>query len=215
MIQKFTGWISSLCQPPDMTLHLRIMTPKLVLLAGGKGKRMGGNKPFAPYGRSTLIETTLARLKPQAGEIIINAGARTAPLVLPLSCLGVRLIFDDPAFEGMGPLSGVLSALEMARAAGDETVLTAPCDMPNLPDDMAARLLDAPPADIVRYKGARDYPLCALWRVTVAAPLREALERAEGGLAVMRFLSTQDVRTVPVGDDAAFVNINSLPSAPG
>ena len=30
----------------------------------------------------------------------------------------------------MGPLSGVLSALEMARAAGDEMVLTAPCDMP-------------------------------------------------------------------------------------
>jgi molybdopterin-guanine dinucleotide biosynthesis protein A len=191
------------------------MTPKLVLLAGGKGKRMGGGKPFAPYGRSTLIETTLARLRPQVRDIFINAGARTSPLVLPLSCLDARLIFDDPAFEGLGPLSGVLSALEMARAAGDQTVITAPCDMPNLPDNMVAQLLASPTADVVYFKGERDYPLCALWRVAVADPLRIALQQAESGLAVMRFLATQDVRTITVADDAAFVNINRPPLASG
>ena len=186
------------------------MAPKLVLLAGGKGKRMGGDKPFAPYGQSTLIETTLARLKPQVREILINAGAKTSPLALPLSYLDARLIFDDPAFAGLGPLSGVLSALEMARTAGDETVITAPCDMPNLPDDMVAQLLAAPPADVVYFKGARDYPLCALWRVSLIAPLRAALQQAEDGLAVMRFLATQNVRTVAVSNDTAFVNINHL-----
>ena len=184
------------------------MTPKLVLLAGGKGKRMGGDKPFAPYGKSTLIETTLARLKSQVTEIVINAGARTSPLVLPLSCLDARLIFDDPAFEDLGPLSGVLSALEMAQAAGDAMVITAPCDMPDLPDDMVAQLLAAPPADVVYFKGERDYPMCALWRISVVDPLRAALRQAEGGLAVMRFLSTQTVRTIAVSDDAAFTNIN-------
>jgi len=193
-----------------MPLDCGPMTPNLVLLAGGKGKRMGGNKPFAPHGRSTLIETALARLRPQAREIFINAGARTSPLALPLSCLDARLIFDDPAFEGLGPLSGVLSALEMARAAGDARVITAPCDMPSLPDDMAAQLLAAPPADIVYFKGERDYPLCALWRVSLIAPLRAALQTAEGGLAVMRFLATQDTHAIAVTDDAAFVNINRL-----
>ena len=186
------------------------MTPKLVLLAGGKGKRMGGDKPFAPYGKSTLIETTLARLKPQAPEIVINAGAKSSALVLPLSCLDARLIFDDPAFADMGPLSGVLSALEMAEAAGDAAVVTAPCDMPNLPEDMVAQLLAAPKADVVHFKGARDYPLCALWDVSVTEPLRTALQQAEDGLAVMRFLSTQNVRTIAVSDDAAFANINHL-----
>lgn len=191
------------------------MTPKLVLLAGGKGKRMGGDKPFAPYGRSTLIETTLERLRPQVREIFINAGAQTSPLVLPLSCLDALLIFDDPAFEDMGPLSGVLSALEMAQAARDATVITAPCDMPNLPDDMVAQLLAAPPADVVYFKGERDYPLCALWRISVADPLRRALQQAKGGLAVMRFLATQTVHTIPVSDDTAFVNINHPPLAAG
>lgn len=191
------------------------MTPKLVLLAGGKGKRMGGDKPFAPYGQSTLIETTLARLRPQAREVFINAGAKESPLVLPLSCLDARLIFDDPAFADMGPLSGVLSALDMARAAGDAMVITAPCDMPDLPDDMVAQLLAAPLADVVYFKGERDYPLCALWRISVADPLRAALQQAEDGLAVMRFLATQTVRTIAVDDDAAFVNINRQPLAPG
>ncbi len=184
------------------------MTPKLVLLAGGKGKRMGGDKPFAPFGRSTLIETLIARLKPQVREIFINAGAKNSPLVLPLSCLDAPLIFDDPAFVDMGPLSGVLSALEMALVAQDAAVITAPCDMPVLPDDMVARLVATPPADVVYFKGERDYPLCALWRVSVASSLRAALQQADGGLAVMRFLSTQNVRTIPVGDDTAFVNIN-------
>jgi len=187
------------------------MTPKLVLLAGGKGKRMGGNKPFAPYARSTLIETTLARLRPQVREIVINAGAKASPLTLPLSCLDAPLIFDDPAFVDMGPMSGILSALEMANAAGDERVITAPCDMPNLPDDMVAQLLAALSADVVYFTGERDYPLCALWRVSVADPLRAALQRAEGGLAVMRFLSTQDTRAIAVSDDAAFANINHPP----
>ena len=68
----------------------------------------------------------------------------------------------------------------------------------------------APPADVVYFKGVRDYPLCALWRVSVADALREALQKAEGGLAVMRFLASQDVHTIAVSDDAAFANINHL-----
>ncbi|MFT4074519.1 MAG: molybdenum cofactor guanylyltransferase [Asticcacaulis sp.] len=191
------------------------MTPKLVLLAGGKGSRMGGNKPFAPWGRSTLIETLIARLKPQVRALVINAGAKDAPLVLPLSCLSLPLIFDDPAFAGMGPLAGVLSALDMACEAGDIQVITVPCDMPNVPEDMVAQLLASPPADIVHFKGERDYPLCALWQVSVTPALRVALQQADGGLGVMRFLSTQAVRTIAVSDDAAFANINQLPLPPG
>lgn len=189
------------------------MMPKVVILAGGEGKRMGGNKPFAPYGQSTLIEATIARLKPQTRDIVINAGFRGAAPGLPLSCLGARLIFDELA--GLGPLSGVLSALDMAKAYGDTSVITVPCDMPNLPYDMIAQLMAAPAADVVYFAGARDYPLCALWQVSVADALRHALEKAEGGLAVMRFLATQKIERISVSDDAAFTNINHPPLAPG
>jgi molybdopterin-guanine dinucleotide biosynthesis protein A len=189
------------------------MRPKVVILAGGEGKRMGGQKPFAPYGHSTLIEATMARLKPQTREIVINAGAPGTALALPLSCLNARLTFDE--LSGLGPLSGVLSALDMAKADGDSSVITAPCDMPNLPDDMVAQLMAAPPADVVYFSGARDYPLCALWQVSVADALRDALQKAEGGLAVMRFLATLKTGCIAVSDDAAFTNINHPPLAPG
>ena len=109
----------------------------------------------------------------------------------------------------------VYEAFDMARAAEDAMVITAPCDMPDLPDDMAAQLLAAPTADVVYFKGERDYPLCALWRISVADDLRRALQQADGGLAVMRFLATQTVHTIPVSDDTAFVNINHPPLAAG
>ncbi len=178
---------------------------KAVILAGGAGSRMGGNKPFQAFGQTTLIETVIARLRPQVGEVVINAGRRDSALVLPLSCLGARLIYDD--MPGLGPLSGVLSALEMARAAGDKAVVTAPCDMPNLPDDMVAQL-DAGDGDIVCFAGLRDYPLCARWRVGVMPALRAALETADGGLPVMRFLDSQSVTKITVTDESAFVNVN-------
>ncbi len=185
------------------------MTPRIVVLAGGQGARMGGNKPFAAFEKSTLIETVIARLKPQTREVVINAGARGSALSLPLSALGLRLIFDDD-YAGLGPLSGVLSALEMAGNAGETAVITAPCDMPHLPEDMAAQLLAAPAADVVCFASARDYPLCALWQVSLLTRLRSALEAAQpgGGLAVMAFLRTQNVHKIAVHDDTAFANIN-------
>jgi molybdopterin-guanine dinucleotide biosynthesis protein A len=193
--------------------YILTMIPKVVILAGGEGKRMGGYKPFAPYGHSTLIEATMARLKPQTREIVINAGAPGTPLALPLSCLDARLIFDE--LPGLGPLSGVLSALDVAKTDGDTSVITAPCDMPHLPVDMVAQLLTAPPADVVYFRGARDYPLCALWQVSFAAVLRDALQQAAGGLAVMRFLATLKTGCIAVSDEAAFTNINHPPLAPG
>jgi len=181
---------------------------RAVILAGGAGSRMGGNKPFTPYGKTTLIEAAIARLKPQVREVVVNAGARGSPLSLPLSALGVRLIHDD--IPGKGPLSGVLSALRFAESADDNAVITAPCDMPELPMDMVERLSSAN-ADIVWFKGERDYPLCARWRVSIAPALEAALTAAAGdGLRVMHFLATQDTVTVPAEDDRAFLNINRL-----
>ena len=178
---------------------------RAVVLAGGNGQRMGGNKPFQPYGKTTLIEAVIARLIPQVREVVVNAGARDSALVLPLSCLGVRLVHDD--LPGLGPLSGVLSALRFAQSQGDDAVVTAPCDMPELPADMVDQL-QTRDADIVHFAGLRDYPLCALWRVSLIPALEDALRGAGGGLPVMRFLAGQHVDRIVVTDETSFVNIN-------
>ncbi len=179
----------------------------VVILAGGQGRRHGGNKALAPWNETTLIGAVVARLAPQAQRLAINA---RADLARPLSDFGLPILIDDADFSDLGPLSGVRTAMKWASAAGDGHVITVPCDMPDLPLDMAAQLAAADEADIVHFSGARDHALCARWRVSLLPALEEALTQADGGLAVMRFVSQQQVIKLPTGDDDAFANINSL-----
>lgn len=178
---------------------------------------MGGNKPFHPYGGTSLIEATLKRLQTQTQHVCINAGPAGSDLARDLMRLELPLIFDAPPYAGMGPLSGVFSALTYARAQGDEAVMTLPCDMPHLPDDTISQLLMTlnGPTDVVHFTGERDYPLCALWKTTVLDDLDRALMAGgpRGGLAVMAFLDTVWVRKIRVHNDHAFANINT-PEAP-
>jgi molybdenum cofactor guanylyltransferase len=175
-----------------------------VILAGGEGRRMGGNKPLHPHEGGTLIGHVIARLRPQTEALYINAH----PDLTDLEQFGLPLIFDAPEFAGLGPLSGVLSALRLAQARGEDTIVTLPCDMPDLPGDLVAQLSAAPATDVVHFTGRRDYPLCALWRITVLQHLETALRGAQGGLAVWRFLETLQVCKLVTTDDAAFININ-------
>jgi molybdopterin-guanine dinucleotide biosynthesis protein A len=175
----------------------------VVVLAGGEGRRMGGNKPLYPWQGTTLIEATITRLKSQAEAIYINARRPG------LERLGYPLVHDDPIFAGLGPLSGVRSALRLAVDLGRDAVVTAPCDMPFLPLDMVAQLM-AHDTDIVHFGGERDYPLTTLWRSSLLPSLEAALiaARPEGGLKVMRYIASQRAVRIEAKDPAAFGNIN-------
>ena len=177
----------------------------VVILAAGKGTRMGGNKPLHPWGKSTLIETVIQHLSSQASTMAINADPAHAD---GLHRLGLPLIYDAPATADRGPLSGVLSALAWAGERGETFVVTAPCDMPDLPGDMVSRLMAAPEADIVYFSGARDYPLCARWSTGLYPRLQAALAGVSDGLKVMRFIQDSHHIALPTGDDRAFTNIN-------
>jgi molybdenum cofactor guanylyltransferase len=179
-------------------------TPPLVILAGGQGLRMGGNKPLHPFEGSTLIDAVIARMAPQVHDMAINAAEPG------LSVLGLPLLYDEPALADLGPLSGVRTALQWATDRDDTHVITVPCDMPRLPENLVARLMAVPfgDTDVVHFSGARDYPLCARWAVAILPDLDNALRNSGGGLAVMRFLSGRRVVKLEAGDDAAFININ-------
>ncbi len=176
----------------------------LVVLAGGAGRRMGGNKPLHPWQGTTLIEATIARLKPQVDTIYINAGP------VGLDGLDYPQIHDHPAVAGLGPLSGVHSALHLAAELGLDAVFTAPCDMPYLPPDLVTQL-EAVEADIVHFGGERDYPLTTRWRTSLLPSLEAALlaARAEGGLRVMRYIQSQRAVRLEATDRDAFRNINT------
>jgi molybdopterin-guanine dinucleotide biosynthesis protein A len=107
---------------------------------------------------------------------------------------------DDPAIEG--PLGGVAAALSLG---GD--VLTIPCDMPFLPDDLPSRLVSEA-AVTVATSGGRLHPVCALWRAGAAAGLPAYL--ATGRRSLTGFAEAVGYRavawsTVPLDP---FFNVN-------
>ncbi len=178
----------------------------IVILAGGRATRMGGVKALSPWNGTTLIATVIDRMAAQASAMAINARPDQAG---DLAAFGLPVLTDDDNLSDLGPLSGVRTALQWARGRRNDHVVTAPCDMPNLPNDMVEKLVAAEPADIAYFVTARDHPLCARWSVSLLPTLEKALAVADGGLAVMRFVESQSVVKV-AGDDAAFMNINSL-----
>lgn len=148
-----------------------------VLLAGGLSRRMGGqDKMLRHLGGQSILARVIARVEPQVGRLLLNANgdpARFAEFGLPVAA--------DVQGDHAGPLAGVLTGMEWARANAPDCpwVMTAPTDAPFLPCDLAARLLAAVEgegADMAcASSGGRHHPVCGLWPVRLAGELRRAM----------------------------------------
>jgi len=117
-----------------------------VILAGGRGSRMGGvDKGLQNFNDVPLALHTQLRLSPQVGELLINANRNLAAY----ESFGVP-VWPDAASLGdlAGPLAGFLTGLERCETA---FMMTVPCDTPLFPHNLVARLaaaLEAEDADI-------------------------------------------------------------------
>jgi molybdopterin-guanine dinucleotide biosynthesis protein A len=148
-----------------------------VLLAGGLARRMGGgDKPMRRIGGRTILARVIARLKPQCGELILNANgdpARFAEFGLP--------VIADNVENFPGPLPGILAALDWTAAHRPDVpfVLSAAADCPFLPRDLVARLERARAEQnaelAVASSGGQSHPVIGLWSVALRGELRHAL----------------------------------------
>ncbi|MEO6322809.1 MAG: molybdenum cofactor guanylyltransferase MobA [Polaromonas sp.] len=117
-------------------LHKEAITG--VILAGGRGSRMGGvDKGLQNFNGVPLALHTLMRLSPQVGEIMINANRNLAAY----ESFGVPVWPDNTSLgEFAGPLAGFITGLERCETP---YLLTVPCDTPLFPDDLVARMAEA------------------------------------------------------------------------
>jgi molybdopterin-guanine dinucleotide biosynthesis protein A len=109
-----------------------------VILAGGRGSRMGGaDKGLQNFNDVPLALHTQLRLSPQVGELLINANRNLAAY----ESFGVP-VWPDAASLGefAGPLAGFLTGLERCETS---FMMTVPCDTPLFPYDLVARLAAA------------------------------------------------------------------------
>jgi molybdenum cofactor guanylyltransferase len=175
-----------------------------IVLAGGKGTRMGGvDKGLQPLRGKPMVEWVLARFAPQVGEIVINANQNVATY----EKYGHRVVSD--AIGGFaGPLAGLHAGL---NAAKHPLVVTVPCDSPFLPTDLVERLSASLKGNdlAVAKTGAQPHPVFALMKRDV----RESLEAflASGGRKIDAWYAALKVVEVSFDDEAdAFRNINTL-----
>jgi molybdopterin molybdotransferase len=107
-----------------------------LILAGGRGTRMGHvDKGLQPFRGKPMAAHVLERLAPQVASVAINANQNLDTW----RGFGVPVWPDEtPGFAG--PLAGLEAGM---RHCGTTYVLTAPCDSPFVPSDLAERLFTA------------------------------------------------------------------------
>jgi molybdopterin-guanine dinucleotide biosynthesis protein A len=101
-----------------------------IVLAGGRGLRLGRNKALEQIDLQTLIQRSVSRLLFLDTEIIVVTGPHNTDLGLE-NFSNVRMVID--AFPGRGPLVGIYTGLLNSRS--DRNLVTA-CDMPFVNPDL-------------------------------------------------------------------------------
>jgi len=175
-----------------------------VILAGGQSRRFGSDKAAAQLGGSRLIERVAAK-----------ASRQTAALVVSGRDYGLGLPVIPDTVPGQGPLIGVLSALEWAKATGFSALATFSCDAPFFPPDLVARLAEGvrsgKACSVVRSGGLR-HPIFAVWRTSALDRLRHACDAGIRALKAAQDEVEAAEVSFPTGPGPGgdmFFNINS------
>ena len=176
-----------------------------LILAGGKGSRMGGvDKGLQAFRGRRLVDHVYERFAPQVGGIIINANQNHEEY----RTFGVRVVSD--AIGGYaGPLAGLHAGLSVSKRP---FLASVPCDSPFLPADLIERLyqrIDETGAELAVAKtGEQPHPVFSLMRRGVLDHLTEFLK--SGGRKIDAWYATLNVVEVGFDDEpGAFSNINT------
>lgn len=174
------------------------------ILAGGKGRRMGGlDKGLVEYAGRPLVAHVIERLRPQLGELLINANRN----IDEYRQFGYPVIADQLA-DYQGPLAGFAAVMQAART---DFVLVAPCDGPHLPADLVSRLVTAITAEdvaiAVAHDGRRLQSVYALMRRDLLPSLQAYIQ--SGQRRVGAWYASQSIVRADFSDaPESFFNVN-------
>jgi len=131
----------------------------VVILAGGEGKRIGGDKPLRRLAGERLIDRALRSTRGWSDLIAVAVRDPTQ-----VERVDVPIITDEPGIGG--PLAGLVAALRFAALFERPFLLTIPADSPFLPSDLLDRLCSeiGDRNCALASSGEQIHPVCGLWR---------------------------------------------------
>lgn len=175
----------------------------IVILAGGLGRRIGGDKGLQKLHGKALISWVQEAVSRDSEVVLINANdaqgryAQFACRVIP-----------DQLPNWPGPLAGLHAGLLEAKT---EYVMTVPCDTPFLPDNLVARLFEtenlAKLEAVVAVTEGRRQATIALYHKNVLPKLLRYL--GSGKRKVNEWLDSLLLAEVAFDHVSDFDNINS------
>ncbi len=171
-----------------------------IILAGGRGLRMKGNKALLPVPGGTLLSRKVDQLRPHFDEILVSlsAGGR-------LDAAGVRSVEDEE--PGAGPLAGIMAGLKAAR--NDVCVVVA-CDIPDIDIALLRRLARAAAAAEVVVpvtKAGQCEPLFAVYSKPVVPKIKVLL--GTGTRKIIPLFDRCRTVFVAMGDEGWLRNLNT------
>lgn len=186
-----------------MSISARDITA--VILAGGRGRRMGGqDKGLIEFNGRALVAILIDRLSQQVSSILINANRNRDRY----QAFGYPVV-SDQLDDYQGPLAGFACAM---ATVDTDFILTLPCDGPSLASDYVARFITSQQrsgaAICVADDGERLQPVHALIKVDLLTSLNAFLE--SGDRKIDRWYAMHDFVKTDFSDCAdMFRNINT------
>lgn len=190
------------------------MSLHAVIIAGGKGERLGGvRKADLRIGGRRLVDRAAEALGGVSAPLMIATGPGGAWPRLPAGAVSVS---DLDAPVG-GPLAGLAAAVEALQAMGFDAglLVSVAVDTPFLPADFVATMRDglgSAPAAYAAY-GAQFYPPNAIWRIEALAALPQQVRTGTAThslKALQHMLGAVAIDWGDRGDTDPFANINTL-----
>jgi len=179
-----------------------------IVLAGGKGLRLGRDKLSEMIGGRTLLERVIDCLSLVSDEILVVIAQGQPKPALPPTKVVVDL------YPGKGALGGIYTGLVAAQSFHS---LVVAADMPFLNPSLLRYLIQVSPtfdAVIPMIKGELE-PLHAIYSKNCLAPIQQQIE--QGKIRVRDFLDQVRVRYVEEAEinrfdpkNRSFFNINTL-----
>ncbi len=174
----------------------------ILLLAGGRGQRMGGaDKGLLDWHGQPLIAWLHAQVRPLSDDLIISCNRNQQRY----AAFADQLVSDTEG-DFPGPLAGIRAGLHSAR---HPHLLVLPCDAPLLDRQLLERLLrEAGDHPVALRQGEQWQPLFSLWPRSLRSVLDNAW--AAGQRSPLSFLRSAGAITLDCAEnDVRLSNLNT------